>query len=413
MKINLGRGVAVTAALMAAWASPGRAAENEGWRVELVPYVWVAGIDADVEVGGRSGEVDASFSDLVDYLDMAAAILANARYDSWVLRAQVDYLDLSSDLRRANGSLESETTMASLAFGYQFRFGGGHTLDLLAGARNLAMDNKLKLDAFGNSDSDKDYTDPIIMLEPSFRLSKRWRFNALASYGEGGDSEYTYELQPQFIYQGWKHVELRLGYRQLHYKIESGGRRDASFDGDFKGPFIGIGATFGSAPAPAPAPVVAAAAPEPAPAPPPTDSDGDGVPDDRDRCPGTPRGQRVDAIGCGYDIHVEALFDSDSATIRPESREALERAADLLRRVPTLRGVVEGHTDSTGSAAHNQRLSERRAAAVSEYLVGRGIDPSRVPARGLGESDPIADNHTAEGRALNRRVVLRRTDGGG
>ena len=413
MIINARKSVTALAAIaVVSSVSPAWADDDESWRVELVPYAWIAGIDGDVGVGGREAELDASFSDLWDNLDMAAALLANARINSWVIRAQIDYLDLSSDLARANGSFESETTMASLGFGYQFKLGGGgHTLDLLIGARNLAMDSKLKLDALGNSDSDEDFTDPIVMLEPSFRLSDRWRFNAMLSYGEGGDSDYTYEVQPQLIFQAWKHVELRLGYRLLHYKLDSGRNERTSFDGDFEGPFIGLGVSFGSGPKPAPAPV-AAAEPAPLPPPPPADGDGDGVPDERDQCPNTPRGQRVDAVGCGYEIHVEALFDSDSAKIKPESHEALDRAVDLLKRVPTMRGVIEGHTDSTGSAAHNQALSERRAAAVSDYLVERGIDASRVPSKGLGESDPVADNHTAEGRALNRRVVLRRTDGG-
>lgn len=405
--------VVVSALVAASSVSSAMAEDDETWRVDLVPYAWIAGIDGDVGVGGREAEVDASFSDLWDNLDMAAALLANARINSWVIRAQIDYLDLSSDLARANGSLESETTMASLGFGYQFDLGnqGHNTLDLLIGARYLTMDQTLKLDALGESDSDKDYTDPVIMLEPSFRLSERWRLSAMLSYGEGGDSEYTYEVQPQLIFQAWEHVTLRFGYRLLHYKIDADSERRSSFDGEFEGPFIGLGFNFGSGPKPAPAPV-AAAEPAPLPPPPPADSDGDGVPDERDQCPNTPRGQRVDAVGCGYEIHVEALFDSDSARIKPESHEALDRAVDLLKRIPTMRGVIEGHTDSTGSAAHNQALSERRAAAVSDYLVERGIDASRIPSRGLGESQAVADNHTAEGRAQNRRVVLRRTDGG-
>lgn len=412
MMTNLRKSSVVVSALVAASSvSSALAKDDEAWRVELVPYFWFAGIDGELDVGGREAEIDSSFSDIWDNLDMAAALLAHARINHWVIRAQVDYLDQSADLARAAGTLESETTMASLAFGYQFDLGDrGHTLDLLVGARNLAMDNKLKLDALGNSDSDNDYTDPIIMLEPSFLLSERWRLNVLLSYGGGGDSEDTYEAQPQLIFQGWENVQLRLGYRYLHYNIDAESGSDISTKVDFEGPFIGIGFNFGSGPKPMP---VAAAEPTPLPPPPPTDTDGDGVPDDRDQCPNTPRGERVDAVGCGFKIHVEALFDTDSATIKPESHEALDRAVDLLKRVPTMRGVIEGHTDSTGSAAHNQALSERRAAAVSNYLTERGIDPARVPSKGLGESDPVADNHTAEGRAMNRRVVLRRSDSGG
>jgi OOP family OmpA-OmpF porin len=72
--------------------------------------------------------------------------------------------------------------------------------------------------------------------------------------------------------------------------------------------------------------------------------------------------------------------------------------------------VVEGHTDSTGADAYNQALSERRANAVLKYLVDAGVPAARLSARGFGESEPVADNDTAEGRAQNRRVVLRRSN---
>jgi OOP family OmpA-OmpF porin len=74
--------------------------------------------------------------------------------------------------------------------------------------------------------------------------------------------------------------------------------------------------------------------------------------------------------------------------------------------------MVVGHTDSSGAEAYNQQLSERRAAAVVKYLESKGISAGRLTASGAGENEPIADNATAEGRALNRRVVLTRTDCG-
>lgn len=140
------------------------------------------------------------------------------------------------------------------------------------------------------------------------------------------------------------------------------------------------------------------------------DSDEDGVLDGRDRCAETPKGDKVDAVGCSLTLRLEVLFETNSAELRPESSEELDRAAALLRDVPSITGVIEGHTDSNGSAEHNQRLSQRRALAVRDYLIAQGIDGSRLSARGLGESEPVADNSTAEGRAQNRRVVLKRTD---
>ena len=78
----------------------------------------------------------------------------------------------------------------------------------------------------------------------------------------------------------------------------------------------------------------------------------------------------------------------------------------VLRDNPDLRVTVEGHTDSVGSAAYNQKLSERRAQAVKRYLVRQGIDPSRITTEGYGKSRPIASNETEEGRAKNRRADI-------
>ena len=142
------------------------------------------------------------------------------------------------------------------------------------------------------------------------------------------------------------------------------------------------------------------------------DGDGDGVPDSRDKCPATPRGDKVDTVGCSLTRKLEVFFDNDSSKLKPESFKDLDLAVEFLKAVPTATGIIEGHTDSNGSDSYNQRLSEQRANAARDYIISKGIDASRVEARGFGESQPVADNSTAEGRAQNRRVVLRRTDQG-
>lgn len=100
------------------------------------------------------------------------------------------------------------------------------------------------------------------------------------------------------------------------------------------------------------------------------------------------------------------LFDTDRATVRPESAATLDEVVTLLANEPSWRITIEGHTDATGSAAHNQTLSEQRAEAVRAYLVGRGIAAERLTATGFGASQPVADNATELGRARNRRVEL-------
>ena len=173
------------------------------------------------------------------------------------------------------------------------------------------------------------------------------------------------------------------------------------------------------------------------------DSDGDGVVDGLDKCPGTPPGRKVNADGCEIDSDGDGLvdgvdkcptvyaktadgcpppppaaatpkqlvlegvnFDNDKATLRPEAKATLDQMAAELKEWGNVKVEVAGHTDSKASDAYNMKLSERRANAVRDYLISKGIEADRLTAKGYGESQPIADNGTEEGRAKNRRVEL-------
>lgn len=138
------------------------------------------------------------------------------------------------------------------------------------------------------------------------------------------------------------------------------------------------------------------------------DADGDGVLDSQDRCPNTPQGAIVDRDGC-WAFH-GILFDFDKATIKSEYRGLFDNAINVLKRNPGLTVQIQGHTDSRGSERYNQRLSERRASAVKQYLVNHGISSSRLTTRGFGELQPVDSNSTDAGRAHNRRVFYKRTD---
>lgn len=147
----------------------------------------------------------------------------------------------------------------------------------------------------------------------------------------------------------------------------------------------------------------------PAAAPTPNDDDRDGVPNEQDRCPNTPPPARVDAQGCEFTDEIKlpgVYFDTDKASLKSESFPVLDQAAATLKRYPDLRIEVAGHTDDRGSDSHNAGLSQRRAETVRAYLAERGAT-NELSARGYGESTPIAPNSTADGRAQNRRVVLR------
>ena len=100
------------------------------------------------------------------------------------------------------------------------------------------------------------------------------------------------------------------------------------------------------------------------------------------------------------------LFDTNSDVIKPHSTPTLEEITDMLKEHADLKLVIEGHTDNVGDAAANQALSEKRAAAVKSYLVGKGVDASRLESKGLGATKPKVSNDTPEGRQTNRRVEL-------
>jgi len=148
----------------------------------------------------------------------------------------------------------------------------------------------------------------------------------------------------------------------------------------------------------------------------PKDEDGDRVCDGVDKCPGTLAGRTVDTVGCEVlfvpekgDLVLEGVtFENDSAQLEPESVATLDSVAASLVAWSEVRVEVEGHTDSTGSDAYNLELSQRRAEAVRDYLVGKGVDAARLAAKGYGETQPITQNDTAEGRARNRRVELKK-----
>ncbi|BAN47322.1 OmpA family protein [Metapseudomonas resinovorans] len=153
------------------------------------------------------------------------------------------------------------------------------------------------------------------------------------------------------------------------------------------------------------------------------DEDGDGVPDSRDKCPGTPRGTPVDADGCPIKEEVveevvvvehetivvrDLLFAFDSSKLNEASQANLDTVASRLKNeAPNAKLSITGHTDSVGTEEYNQGLSERRAQAVADYLVRSGIPAANiVSVTGAGELQPIADNATKDGRAMNRRVEI-------
>lgn len=182
---------------------------------------------------------------------------------------------------------------------------------------------------------------------------------------------------------------------------------------------VGLVSRFGEPPAPPPAPV---APPPPKPDCSTLDDDNDGVNNCEDKCPNTEAGTIVGPDGCAKPVVIDLRgvnfkFDrprpgeSDIASTlqKPtdDSVAILDQAVDTLQRYPAVKVELDGHTDSIGTEAYNQKLSERRAQIVYDYLTSHGIDADRIVAtNGFGETQPIATNKTSEGRARNRRTEL-------
>jgi len=144
------------------------------------------------------------------------------------------------------------------------------------------------------------------------------------------------------------------------------------------------------------------------------DRDGDGVPDKDDQCPdkvgtvannGCP--EVTEAVAKALNSYAKTiLFDTGKATIKEQSAAVLGDIIGILNEYSNAKFNIEGHTDSVGSEASNQKLSEERASSVMNYLIEHGIASNRLTAKGFGESKPLDTNNTAAGRANNRRVEI-------
>ena len=142
------------------------------------------------------------------------------------------------------------------------------------------------------------------------------------------------------------------------------------------------------------------------------DNDGDGVLDGDDQCPDTPPGTRVDAVGCTWVepkpelVAVMVNFDLNRAILKDEAIGRLDAFAAFMLEDETIIADIGGHASNEGSDDYNQALSERRAIAVRDYLVGKGIDEARLTVVGYGEQQPLVPNDNEMNRSQNRRAMV-------
>jgi outer membrane protein OmpA-like peptidoglycan-associated protein len=119
-------------------------------------------------------------------------------------------------------------------------------------------------------------------------------------------------------------------------------------------------------------------------------------------------GAQIERVGEGIKVTFQSgiLFDVNKSDIRPDAETELEKLAEILAKYEDTDILLEGHTDSSGADDYNQALSERRAVAVKAFLVMHGVTGARMTTIGYGETQPVADNETVEGRQANRRVEV-------
>jgi hypothetical protein len=240
-------GAAIMVFLVGSLAAGSVWAADDGWSFEVTPYVWFVGMDGDVEVKGTKADVDVGFEDLIDKVDIGGSLLTVVQKGRWVNWLQLDYYELSDDetvdkIGGAKVEVESDTLLLTAATGIQVDgWSEGQTFDILLGVRYAGMDNELTISGVGSRDDSSDIYDAVLVIRPSFPIGKRWRFNPTLSIGTG-DSDLTYELQPQFQYSFNETWAARVGYRRLYYDVE--GDRGISFDGALHGFILGIGAVF-------------------------------------------------------------------------------------------------------------------------------------------------------------------------
>lgn len=338
-----------------------------------------------------------------------ATILASsamAAHAEFTVSPMVGYHIFDNDL--INDSMENGTDTASIALGYRVNPSVG--LEARFGQTEADLENSNGDARFQNT-----------TLDAYYRFNTANNFQPYVLVG-GGQSRVKVEkagaLNGTFdttivnaavgaFYQLANNLSLRGEVRGVQYVEDS---MQNNVDGIAS---VGVLYAFGGSKPAAVAPAVLAPVAAPAPAPVVDgDDDKDGVANSADKCPGTPTSVVVDANGCPKMLtetvakEIRVLFDTNKSVVKPAYNAEIEAVAKLMKEYPTAKVEVQGHTDSRGSAALNDKLSQDRANAVAAVLTNTyGIAADRVSAKGYGASQPVADNKTAEGQAKNRRVV--------
>ena len=240
-------------------------------------------------------------------------------------------------------------------------------------------------------------------------------FNLYASHTNHGLFFHADAMGGQkFLYDGGLGFDVPVTDYGIGFRVEALYHKEASERGE---PLVNLGLfiPLGKVPVPAqaaPEPVAVVPVETPPPPPPPEPAPPPPPPPGQPPAPGQP----ISLEGCktGDVIVLHGVnFEFNKASLTVNAKTLLNQVSDALLARKDIKVEIDGHTDGKGSGPYNLKLSDRRAASVRQYLIGRGIDADRMTSKGFGKTMPIADNNTDEGRELNRRVELKVTDSNG
>ncbi len=245
-------GVLVAIAAVAAQAQMAPSIEETGgWRFEVTPYIWLAGLEGDVTVDGVKTDFEKSFSDIVDGVEVGGSIRLGAEYDRVLVGALVDFFSLSTDEldvedRPAGGTLDTDLLIAEVAAGYRVDgWSEGQSFGLMVGVRHLQIENDLVVFGQGAQNKKNDVTDVMFYVLPSLPVFPSkidgLRFNPVLGIG-AGDSDLAYELFPQFQYNITDVLAARVGYRTVGWKYKDD--NDNELNLSLSGLIVGLGLTF-------------------------------------------------------------------------------------------------------------------------------------------------------------------------
>ncbi|HET7063794.1 MAG TPA: OmpA family protein [Rudaea sp.] len=391
----------LAAALLFAGVPIGAMAEDWDW--SLAPYAWLPSIGADlhsdappIDTGGTK-----QFSGWAPNLGFTIPLHLEGQGDEFGILSDVLYLPLTNKSNRSS-FFSTDTEYDAGVFELAGVWSPGPVrhegFEAIAGLRYIWSSLDFKLIPTnpalpsGKITSDKSYADFMLGGRYIAKLSDRWDL-ALRADGSWGSTDGTIGASADFTYATDSGAWF-LGYRYLKIKLSS---TNTELDVRLYGPQFGYTFKFGEHAPPPPPP--RAAPPPPPPPPPPA------------RPEPAPTKVTIDLRGVEFKFDHPRTGEKLVPSLKEPTADSvaiLDEAIDTLKRNPSVRVEVDGHTDSKGSDAYNQKLSERRAKGVYDYLTAHGIDASRLDGpKGFGESAPIDTNDTEEGRQRNRRTELK------